>query len=315
MKLKDRHPAVILFFFAAVLVLTLSTHHPAIALMSLLSAFLLRVRLAGIRKAARSLPYLVPMTLLMILFNSLFNDRGLTVLFSIRRLSVTLESVLYGLVSGLMLSAVMLWFQSYNNMMDSGRFLALMGRRLPVISMMISMIFRLIPESVAHGHEIEMSRRALLGEPKGRFRLAGAIRMTTVLMAWSMENAIETADAMRAKAFDAGRRRAYGRIRRSARDIPPMAAMALFLALAAAGALAGGSAFLYYPFLAVPTRARAGWAMAGWLTGSAALFAVPFLADALSVLSDRIREARRQRADTDPFVTAMVPRIKSGGPQ
>ncbi len=313
MKLKDRHPGALLLFFAAVLVVTMLTRHPVTALMSLLAAFILRIRLAGLRKALKSLLYLIPMILLMVVFNSLFNDRGMTLLFSFRKLSMTLESAVYGLVAGIVLSAVMLWFQSYSDMMDSGRFLALMGKNLPVISMMISMIFRFIPESMAHGREIEMSRRALLGDPQRRFRLADAIRMTSVLMAWSMENAIETADAMRAKAFDAGRRRAYGRISWSGRDIPSLAATAAFAAMAATGGIAGGSAFLYYPYLTIPSRAWTGGAMAIWLFGCAALFSIPFLTDGISALSDRIRDARRRAAPLDPLVAAMFPQMKTGG--
>ena len=313
MKLKEGHPAVILLFFGAVLVVTMLTRHPATALLSLLAAFILRIRLAGLKKALKSLLYLIPMMLLMVVFNSLFNDRGMTSLFSFWKLSMTLESVIYGLVSGFVLSAVMLWFQSYNDMMDSGRFLALMGKRLPVISMMISMIFRFIPQAMAHGREIEISRRALLGDPQRRFRLAEAIRMTSVLMAWSMENAIETADSMRAKSFDAGRRRAYGRIRWSGRDIPALASIIIFTTIAAAGGAAGGSAFLYYPYLTIPARAWEGGAVAIWHLGCAALFSIPFLTDGIFSLSDRIRDARRQAVPIDPLVTAMFPQMKRGG--
>ncbi|NLB27506.1 MAG: hypothetical protein GX819_00955, partial [Clostridiaceae bacterium] len=169
------------------------------------------------------------------------------------------------------------------------------------------------PQAMAHGREIEISRRALLGDPQRRFRLAEAIRMTSVLMAWSMENAIETADSMRAKSFDAGRRRAYGRIRWSGRDIPALASIIIFTTIAAAGGAAGGSAFLYYPYLTIPARAWEGGAVAIWHLGCAALFSIPFLTDGIFSLSDRIRDARRQAAPIDPLVTAMFPQMKRGG--
>jgi len=67
-----------------------------------------------------------------------------------------------------------------------------------VINMMISMIFRYIPDTVRHGREIEMSQRALLGSDDGhrKTKVARAIRLASILMAWSMENAIETADSI-----------------------------------------------------------------------------------------------------------------------
>lgn len=310
MSLRERHPSVILIFFGAVLVVTMATRHPAVALLSFSSAALLRLRLAGPGRTGKSLLYLIPMILMMVIFNSLFNDRGMTLLFSWGALTVTLESVAYGLVSGLILSAVMLWFQSYNDLMDNGRFLALLGGKLPVISMMVSMIFRFIPQTMAHGREIEINRRALVGQPTKRLTLPSAIRMTSILMAWSMENAIETADAMKAKAFDSGKRRAYGRIRRTADDLPPLLMTLLFLILLAMGWIWGGSRFLYYPYLAIPDRAGSGGALLLWLGGALGLFLTPFLTAGLSWVLDQVRYARRQPLEIDPMVRAMLPRIK-----
>lgn len=308
MSLKSRHPGVILFFFASVLVVTMSTRHPGTSLLSFILAFLFRIRLTGLRRAIRSLAYLVPMTLLMILFNSLFNDRGLTVLLILGSWRLTLESLFYGLVSGLVLSSVMLWFQSYSDLMESGRFLALLGNRLPVISMMVAMIFRLIPQTLSHGRQIDLGRRALTGEPKRRVKLGGAIRMISILMAWSMENAIETADAMRAKAFDAGRRRAYGRLRWSSGDFVLMAVNTFLLVITALGGLLGGSAFLYYPMLAFPDRAIQGQALTLWLVAGGFLFALPLLADLTLAASGPLLDSRCRPVGMDPLVAAMMPK-------
>ncbi|NLB51233.1 MAG: hypothetical protein GX809_06605, partial [Clostridiaceae bacterium] len=47
MSLRERHPSVILIFFGVVLVVTMATRHPAVALLSFCSAILLRLRLTG----------------------------------------------------------------------------------------------------------------------------------------------------------------------------------------------------------------------------------------------------------------------------
>ena len=121
----------------------------------------------------RSLLYLLPVLLIITCFNPLVNESGMTELFAIGGRSFTLEALLYGLVSGLTLLSVILWFSSYSDLMENGRFLAMLGRRLPVISMMISMIFRYIPDTVRHGREIEMSQRALLGSDDGYRKTTG----------------------------------------------------------------------------------------------------------------------------------------------
>ena len=175
--------------------------HPVIAGISFLFAVLLRLRLSGIAKTLKSILYILPMLVLITCFNALANDRGMTVLFTIGRRSFSLEALLYGFISGLTLLSVLFWFSCYSDLMDNGRFLAMLGKRLPVISMMVSMIFRYIPDTIRHGREIDMSQRALLGsdDRQRKAKVTRAVRLASILMAWSMENAIETADAMRAK--------------------------------------------------------------------------------------------------------------------
>ncbi|HZK28647.1 MAG TPA: energy-coupling factor transporter transmembrane component T [Clostridia bacterium] len=306
MTLKRRHPTVILVFYMTVLVVTMSTHHPVAAALSFAFALILRFRVVGFRKAVRSLVYLLPMVVLIALFNSLFNNRGITVIATIGSMTFSLESALYGLVSGVMLSAVMLWFQSYNDMMESGRFLAILGKRLPVISMMVSMIFRFIPDTLAHGREIDMSRRALMGSPKPRVRLTFAVSLMSSLMAWSMENAIVTADAMKAKAYDSGKRRPYARVRWTAGDIAPVLLIILTVVTVILGWVCGGTAFAYYPLLDFHERVWAGGGFFIWISGCLALFALPFLLDTGVRILDRLYAARRQASEIDPFVTALL---------
>ena len=53
--------------------------------------------------------------------------------------------------------------------------------------------------------------------------------MTSALMVWSMEHAIETADAMLARGYDSARRKPYARVRWQRQDIPVLIAMAVLL--------------------------------------------------------------------------------------
>lgn len=306
MTLKRRHPTVILLYYLAVLIVTMSTHHPIAAALSFMFALMLRFRVVGYRKASRSIIYLLPMIVLITIFNSFFNNRGLTVIATIGSMTLSLESLVYGLVSGVMLSAVMLWFQSYNDMMDNGRFLAILGKKLPVISMMVSMIFRFIPDTLAYGREINKSRRALTGEPNRRIRLSFAVSLMSVLMTWSMENAIVTADAMKAKAYDSGRRRPYARVRWTAGDIAPMLLIALTVATVIGGWVSGGAAFAYYPLLGLPDRVWAGGGFFIWITGCVMLFALPFLLDLGVLVVDRVRASSHLAPEVDPFVTALL---------
>lgn len=311
MILKRHHPGVVLFYYASVLVLTMATRHPAVTLMSFVFALLLRFRMEAGTKVLRSLIYLLPMIAMITVLNGFYSDRGMTVLFSFGPVTMSVEGLLYGVISGISLSAVILWFQNYHDTMESGRFLAILGKRLPVISMMVSMIFRAIPDTVEQGKEIEQSRRALLGSPKRTLKLSDGVMLLTILLGWSMENAIETADAMKAKAYRAETRKPYARVRRSPRDVLPLTFTLLFGAVALWGASAGGAAFLFYPFMQIPERAAFGFNL--WMSGTALLFALPFILDALVHAEYLLRRHTMKTVSPDPMVLAMLPEHLKGG--
>lgn len=311
MMMKKHHPGVVLFYYGSVLVLTMATRHPAVTLLSFLFSLILRFRMEETRKVGHSLFYLLPMILMITVLNGLYSDRGMTLLFSWGPVNLSVEGILYGLISGISLSAVILWFQNYHDTMESGRFLAVLGKRLPVISMMVSMIFRAIPDTLEQGREIEQSRRALTGERRGKFQLKHGVTLLTILMGWSMENAIETADAMKAKAYLSDKRIPYAGIRRSLRDLLPLLLTLGSGALVLGGVFIGGAGFLYYPFMQIPQRAERGFFL--WLTGSTLLFLLPLFLDALDWALGQLRRQLLREVSPDPFVLQLLPHdLKAG---
>ncbi len=310
MALKRYHPTLVFLFFIGVLVLTMLKNHPAIALVSFTFALLLRFRVAGVKKTLRSLLFFIPMIAVIALFNFFFNSNGITELFTIGHRTFMLEPMLFGLVSGLILVSVMMWFFSYSDLMDNGRFLAMLGKRLPVISMMISMIFRYIPDTIEHGREIDMSQKALMGADDGsrKAKIQRAIRLTSVLMAWSMENAIETADSMKAKGYQAGLRKPYARVRWTSRDVLPLICLLLMISLVVACIILGAAAFLFYPDWYIPSRALKGGLLYYLIGAFSLLSAFPLILDLIDFVRDKMTQARQNAGKyIDPFVMAMLP--------
>lgn len=309
MQLKHRHPALVLLFYGAVLILTMATQTPWVLLSSFLSAFFVSVRLIGARRSVRNMLRLLPVILILGLVNTWFYGRGLTVLIQLKYRPVTLESLVYGCFSGVMLSAVLMWFMNYHATMAAGRFMALMSRALPVVSMMIAMIFRYLPDILNQAGQMERAREAILGsKPRGlRNRYRHAVQMTSALMVWSMEHAIETADAMLARGYDSARRKPYARVRWQRQDIPVLIAMAVLLSAVFYLFRLGGAGFLYYPVLAVKQQAAEGPAIA--LTAAVTLFfTLPLWLDLKYRLVRFVRKPGWcDPADLPPAVRAMLP--------
>lgn len=248
------HPVVALCYFAVMLVLGMTAMQPACLLITFGSAFAYSVVLRGWRATARSLAWQLPLVLFVALANALFSAMGSTELFRVGSRAFYLESFAYGACMGVMLAGVLMLFSNASKVLTSDKIMALLGGSAPTMGLMLSMTARLVPQFVRRGACIADVERACTSAhpaeaPAGRFAaMRGYLRRTSVLMGWSMEDSLETADAMKARGWGAcPRRTAYERYRFRRFDA---AAIACGGALAILAALAVGAAcaqFRFYP--------------------------------------------------------------------
>ncbi len=204
------HPAVCFSFFAAVIVLTLLFINPVYPAVSFAFSSLYLLRLRGRAAVSQLFKLSLPLAAAVALFNMLFVRRGSVLLFSLFGRAFYLEGLAYGACLGLMLGAVLMWFSCYMQVMSSERFTSLFGRLAPNTALMISMVFRFIPNMLKTAAEIRDAQLGLGNEVKGVKNTLGRF---SALVSISLEASIETADAMRAKGFGKGKRRFYNRYR------------------------------------------------------------------------------------------------------
>lgn len=248
------HAGVLFLYFAGALVLAMGPIHPVTVGLSLLAGSSYAVYLKGWRHFGRSWRYYLPVWLLVAVVNPLVNGLGLTVLFTVFGNPFTLEALCYGLTAGGMLISVMIWFTCYQEIMTSDKFLSLFSRVVPVTAMMAAMTLRYIPDTIRRGRAILRAQAALAGgEPQGkRERVRYYLRMVSVLMSWSMENAMETADSMKARGYGEDKRSVYRHERMTGRDRLALCLLSGLLAVSIWGFWQPEAAFRFYPFLAMP---------------------------------------------------------------
>lgn len=95
------HPAVSFTYFAAVIGMTLACMHPVLSPLSFLGAAAFLVCLKGWKSLLGTMRFLLPMMLVIVVANPLFNHRGVTMLFMLFDQWITLEAIGYGAVSAL----------------------------------------------------------------------------------------------------------------------------------------------------------------------------------------------------------------------
>ncbi len=251
------HPVVNLVYFVQVLGFGCFVMHPICLGISLLAAFWYSVLLKGKKQIKLNLCYLLPMILVMALLNPVWNHQGVSILTYLPSGNpLTLESILYGIAAAMMLGGVICWFSCYNAVMTTDKLLCLFGKLLPALSLMLSMIFRFVPRLIAQLKQVTEGQK-LLGRDvtKGSLikRAKYGLRIVSVLVTWSLENALDTADSMKARGYGLSGRTAFSIFRFEKRDGRMLLALLLLGGYVLTGILCGGVHFEYFPAISYGT--------------------------------------------------------------
>lgn len=215
MGFKGCHPIVNIFFYISILVFGMLFSHPVCLAASLTASLIYSIRLSGRRTVRNFVCLLLPMLFAVTLINTLFNHYGITVLAVFPwGNSLTLESIANGIVTGMVVVSVILWFFTYNEVVTTDKFMYVFGKRLPAIALIISMALRFVPMYRIKLREISdvqqgIGRDYRQGNLVTRIKHAGSI--VVILVSWGLENSIETSDSMRARGYGVSKRKAYSR--------------------------------------------------------------------------------------------------------
>lgn len=246
------HPSVPAFYLLVTLAFTMSAMQPVLIGISLAGALAYGVAARGWRSCVAALRWQLPVILIIAVLNPLFSAAGSTELFRIGPRAVYLESLAYGCSMGGLFVASVLWFQAASSMLPFDRVMALAGNVAPVIALMVSMCMRMIPRFVRQGRAILAAQDTALAAGDGGALDAtrARLRTATVLMGWTMEDSLETADAMRARGWSAARRRTtYTRFHFTSADAARLAALAIGAVAVGFLAWVAASQYRYYPVM------------------------------------------------------------------
>ena len=247
------HPAVSFLYFALVIGFSMVLTHPACLMISLCGAAACLIAQRGWRGAAGTLWYVLPVVLLAVVVNPAFSHRGATVLAYLPSGNpLTLESIAYGFSAGAMLGAVLLWFACFSQVVTTDQLVYLFGRAIPALALVLSMTLRFVPRFARQLRKVSQAQQSLEreGERGGRWRkVRQAVTALSIVVTWSLENAVDTADSMRARGYGLPGRTAFSIYRMERRDRWALLWLALCGLALLAGSLTGGLYWRCYPTL------------------------------------------------------------------
>lgn len=247
------HPIVNFLYFGLVLTFSMCFMHPICLGVSFLSSLSYSLCLRGRKSERFSLLSMLPIMLLAALINFAFNHEGETILCYLASGNpLTLESIAYGCAAAVMLVAVLFWFSCYNEVMTSDKFMYLFGRIIPALSLVLSMTLRFVPKFAAQLRVVSDAQRcAGRGVPgkNMRRRIQRAVTILSIMLTWSLENAVETADSMKSRGYGLPGRTAFSVYRFDDRDKGILIWLLFCGVYILSGWIVGGVFFRYYPTL------------------------------------------------------------------
>lgn len=199
------HPAVAFCYLLCAAAFAMAAMQPVYAGLSLAGSLVCCACVRG-TGGLRRMAWLAALVAVVAIANLLFVDKGATALFTLGSRAFTLEALLYGLCSGIMLASVFGWMASYAACMDSAATTELLGRAMPTVALMVSQVMRLVPQFAHRGRTVAAALAATpAAAPRGaRERTAGNLRTVSVLMGWGLEDSLVRADSMRARGYACG---------------------------------------------------------------------------------------------------------------
>lgn len=218
---RSLHPIVVMVYYAGGITFGMLLFHPIVLAAAWLAAILVNVHLDGGREWRRwSIPMVTGFVLIMVT-NPILSHRGRTVLTYWGDMPITLESVVYGVTLAMSILFVLTLFVSYRLVMTEQKFLFLFAKLSPKAALVAMMATGLVPRLRRRMSElmlIQRTRGVTVMEGSLVSRARNGTRIVGTLLAWTLEDALQTADSMQARGYGTGPRSSYLGYKFRARD-------------------------------------------------------------------------------------------------
>lgn len=251
---KGYHPLVNVLFFISIIAFGMLLRHPVYLVISFISSTAYYLKLSGKDGRKTVFRFLLPMLLFVVIINSFFNHYGVTTLFILPSgNNFTFEALVMGIVSGITVVSVIQWFFCCNEVVTEDKFMHIFGRILPKGALIVSMILRFVPLYRRRYKEISQARKCmgLNGTDSFICKMKNTFKNIGILVSWSFENAIETADSMKARGYGLKGRTYYSRFQWHTGDTLALISLVLFDALIIFGLVSNSAYCIYNPYVII----------------------------------------------------------------
>ena len=145
-------------------------------------------------------------------------------------------------------------------MLTSDKFTSLFGNLIPAVSLLLVMVFRMVPNFIRKTGQIIGARKSI-GKGAGeaattKEKLSDGMTVLGALTSWALEGSVVTGDSMRARGYGSAKRTSFMIYRMTAADWWLLGVMAVLMTLTILAAIWGQTIATFTPILDI---APASW--------------------------------------------------------
>ena len=244
------HPAVNLIYFAAVVASMITFQHPVFLVISSLCAFTYSVKRNGWKAVVFNL-CLLPFVVAFALYYSSYTHFGMTVLSqNMVGNNMTLESLVYGIVLGMVGAGVCMWFSCVFSVFTTDKVVYLFGKVSPRLSLFLAIALRMIPRIKKEAKRINMAQQGIgRGANQGNLwqRFRNSLRIVSMLITWTIDSLTIASESMRSRGSSLRGRKAFSIYRFDNRDRLFVIGLFLCLTLTMMAVILGQTDMVYDP--------------------------------------------------------------------
>ncbi len=271
------HPIINISYFLSVIAAAMFYFDIYLLSISFVASFSYAIFLGGKKFIKLFFIFVLPVMVLSVLINMYVNQSGETILFEISFKVFTWEAMAYGITNGLMFSSILMWFYSYNVVVTSDKFLYVFGKIVPTLALIFSMVLRFVPLFAKRAKLISTGQKCIgkdLETGTKKEKLRHGAKILSIMISWSLENSIDTADSMKARGYGLKGRTSYNNFVFSTRDICCEVIIIIATLVTFVGIPTLGSYIFYFPYIEVIYKSSAWFII---YLGTVVLYFMPIL--------------------------------------
>lgn len=287
------HPAVNFIYFVSVIAGMILFQHPVFLLISFTCAFVYSIK----RNKGKAVIFnllMIPLIIAYALYYSTYHHFGMTVI-NLNRIGnrMTLESLIYGGVLGMIITGVMIWFSCVYSIFTTDKVVYLFGKLSPRLSLFLAISLRMVPRIKKEAQKINMAQQGMgRGINQGPWyrRIGNALRIFSMLLTWLIDSLTTCSESMQNRGSTLRGRTAFSIYRFDNRDRAYVIMQFVFLTITLMGLLLQQTNIVYDPQIVMNPITSMSWV---FFLGYAALCLMPLALELWTEFC--FRKARNQK--------------------